>query len=134
MSLLIRGARVVSFDPPSVAQLDLGVVGDRLVDPATLAADTPVLDARGTTVIPGLVVAHTHLYSALARGMPGPPAPTPTFRAILENVWWRLDRALDAQSLASSAAVGAVEALRAGVTTLIDHHESPSAIDGSLDA
>lgn len=133
MSLLIRGARVVSFDPPSVAQLDLGVVGDRLVDPATLAADTPVLDARGTTVIPGLVVAHTHLYSALARGMPGPPAPTPTFRAILENVWWRLDRALDAQSLASSAAVGAVEALRAGVTTLIDHHESPSAIDGSLD-
>ena len=75
MSLLIRGARVVSFDPPSVAQLDLGVVGDRLVDPATLAADTPVLDARGTTVIPGLVVAHTHLYSALARGMPGPPGP-----------------------------------------------------------
>lgn len=133
MALVLRGAHVVSLDPPAVSPRDLAIDGGVLVDPASVQTGATVLDCTGTTIIPGLVVAHTHLYSALARGMPGPPAPTPTFRAILENVWWRLDRALDADTLAASAEVGAVEALRAGVTTLIDHHESPGFIDGSLD-
>lgn len=137
MALILRGAHVVTLDPPRVEQRDLVIEGDTIADPARAAAadqtGATVLDCTGTTIIPGLVVAHTHLYSALARGMPGPPSPTPTFRAILENVWWRLDRALDAETLAASAEVGAVEALRAGVTTLIDHHESPGFIDGSLD-
>ena len=44
---------------------------------------------------PGMVCAHHHLYSALARGMPAPPATPTNFLSILENVWWRLDRALD---------------------------------------
>ncbi len=85
-------------------------------------------------IVPGgLVVAHTHLYSALARGMP-PPATTPAnFLSILQNVWWRLDRALDAQSIAMSARVGIAEAVASGATCLIDHHESPLCIDGSLD-
>ena len=81
----------------------------------------------------GLVCAHHHLYSSLARGMPAPPQPPDSFISILENVWWRLDAALDLDMLYWSSALGAAEALMNGTTALIDHHESPSAIDGSLD-
>jgi len=82
---------------------------------------------------PGLVCAHTHLYSALARGMPAPPRTPRTFPEILELVWWRVDRALDLEMLHWSAMLGALEALEAGTTAIIDHHSSPSAVDGSLD-
>ncbi|HKE76517.1 MAG TPA: amidohydrolase family protein [Acidimicrobiales bacterium] len=87
-----------------------------------------------TATTPGLVCAHHHLYSALARGMPPPPGGPPAdFTQILERVWWRLDAALDLDLVRWSALLGAVEALEAGTTALVDHHASPSAIDGSLD-
>jgi cytosine/adenosine deaminase-related metal-dependent hydrolase len=80
----------------------------------------------------GLVCAHHHLYSSLARGMPAPPKVPDTFLEVLENVWWRLDRALDLEMIEWSAKLGALEALEAGCTAIIDHHESPNAIEGSL--
>ena len=82
---------------------------------------------------PGLVCAHTHLYSAMARGLPGPDVSPTTFLGILEAIWWRLDIALDLDAIAASARLGALEALESGCTALIDHHESPRAIEGSLD-
>jgi cytosine/adenosine deaminase-related metal-dependent hydrolase len=82
---------------------------------------------------PGLVCGHHHLYSALARGMPAPPRPPTTFTEILELVWWRLDRALDLEMIRWSATLGAVEALGCGTTSIVDHHSSPAAIDGSLE-
>ena len=81
----------------------------------------------------GLVCGHHHLYSALARGMPAPPALPTDFRSVLEQVWWRLDAALDLEMLRWSAMLGAMEALQCGTTAIIDHHESPNAIEGSLD-
>lgn len=81
---------------------------------------------------PGLVCAHHHLYSTLARGMPAPPETATTFQGILEQIWWRLDTALDLEMLRWSAMLGALEALEAGTTGIIDHHESPNAIEGSL--
>lgn len=86
-----------------------------------------------STVTPGLVCAHHHLYSALARGMPAPPATPTRFGEILEQVWWRLDTALDLDMLRASARLGAAEALMCGTTAIVDHHESPNAIEGSLD-
>ena len=87
--------------------------------------------------LPGFVCAHTHLYSSLARGMPAPKEAPRNFVEILERVWWRLDRALDAEAVEISALVGTIEAAKAGCTTLVDHHASPgrggSAVDGSLD-
>ena len=42
------------------------------------------------------VNAHTHLYSGLVPlGMPPCEPPPPDFLAILDRIWWRLDRALD---------------------------------------
>ncbi len=82
----------------------------------------------------GEVNAHTHLYSGLAPlGMPAATPPPENFLQILERVWWRLDRALDAASLRASARLYIAESLLAGTTALVDHHESPAFIDGSLD-
>jgi cytosine/adenosine deaminase-related metal-dependent hydrolase len=80
-----------------------------------------------------MVCAHHHLYSALARGMPAPPQTPTTFLEILQQIWWRLDTALDLEMIRWSAMLGALEALEQGTTTIIDHHESPHAIEGSLD-
>jgi cytosine/adenosine deaminase-related metal-dependent hydrolase len=81
----------------------------------------------------GLVCGHHHLYSTLARGMPAPPRVPTRFAEILEQVWWRLDAALDLEMLHASALLGATEALLCGTTAIVDHHESPNAIEGSLD-
>jgi cytosine/adenosine deaminase-related metal-dependent hydrolase len=64
--------------------------------------------------------------------MPAPPRTPRTFREILELVWWRLDKALDLEIIRWSAMLGALEALERGTTAIIDHHASPSAIEGSL--
>ena len=92
------------------------------------------LECPDSRIEPGWINAHTHLYSGLAPlGMP-PPEPEPeNFVQILERVWWRLDRSLDEASLRASARLYIAESLLAGTTTLIDHHESPSFIDGSLE-
>ncbi len=82
---------------------------------------------------PGLVCAHHHLYSTLARGMPPPPKTPTNFQEILEQIWWRLDVALDLEMIRWSAMLGALEALESGTTAIVDHHESPNAIEGSLD-
>jgi cytosine/adenosine deaminase-related metal-dependent hydrolase len=65
--------------------------------------------------------------------MPAPSEAPRDFVGILESVWWRLDRALDAEAMRLSALAGAVAAARAGTTSLIDHHASPNAMEGSLD-
>lgn len=85
-----------------------------------------------SAVTPGMVCGHHHLYSALARGMPAPPRQPTSFLEILEQVWWRLDVALDAEMIRWSAMLGAMEALQCGTTAIVDHHESPSCIEGSL--
>lgn len=91
-----------------------------------------MIDGDATTT-PGLVCAHHHLYSALARGMPPPPKTPTSFPEILDQVWWRLDRALDLDLIRASALLGALEALECGTTAIVDHHSSPNAIEGSLD-
>ena len=85
-----------------------------------------------SAVTPGMVCSHHHLYSALARGMPAPPRQPTRFLEILEQVWWRLDVALDEEMIRWSAMLGAMEALQCGTTAIVDHHESPSCIEGSL--
>ena len=90
------------------------------------------LDADGGLILPGLVNLHHHFYSALARGL-DPGVEMPDFPAILDRLWWRLDRALDRDTIRISARLAAAECVRWGVTTVFDHHASPHVIEGSLD-
>ncbi len=91
------------------------------------------LDAEGQYVMPGNICAHTHFYGAFSRGLAIPGKAPGNFIEILEKLWWRLDKALDKEGVRFSALVCLVDAIKHGTTTLIDHHASPNAIDGSLD-
>jgi putative selenium metabolism protein SsnA len=132
---LTGGMVVVALDPPQVVRADVVLAGDRIatVGPETVPPGVSRRDCTGTLILPGNVCAHHHLYSALARGMPFDLAPPTNFIEILQRVWWRLDRALDEESIRASALRGGLDALRAGTTTIVDHHASPYAVDGSLD-
>ncbi len=140
--MLIHNATVLTFDDAQRVLED----GAVLIDGATIADVGPSADllarhpgaarwdANGMVLMPGQICAHTHFYGAFARGMyiPGPPAKD--FPEILQNLWWKLDKALDMEGVQASAEVCLVDAIRNGTTTLIDHHASQRAIDGSLDA
>ena len=124
MSFVVTIHHYISNDNPTCElSFTIGAIGPILKDRiGGMGAETP-----------GLVCAHHHLYSVLARGMPAPPSPPHDFAQILERIWWRLDAALDLDMLRASARLGALEALLAGTTGIVDHHESPNAIEGSLD-
>jgi cytosine/adenosine deaminase-related metal-dependent hydrolase len=126
--MALTGAIVVGPDARgrSVAIADGRVAAAAPPDAARLACADGEIE-------PGAVCAHTHLYSGLAPyGMPPAVPPPQSFLEILERVWWRLDCALDGESLRAAARDYVARALLAGTTTLIDHHESPNLIDGSL--
>ncbi len=93
-----------------------------------------VIDATGKTVIPGFVCAHHHYYSGLSRAMLISAGPQTDLIQILKEWWWRLDRALDEESLYYSSLICSLDAIKNGTTTCIDHHESPNCINGSLSA
>ena len=99
----------------------------------TAHPDEEKLDAAGQLVMPGNICAHTHFYGAFSRGMAIPGTPAKDFPEILQKLWWPLDLALDEEAVRYSALVCLVDAIRHGTTTLVDHHASPNAIDGSLD-
>ncbi len=134
--MLLKNAIAVTLSPPAVGTTDLrieqGIVAEK---GKTLRPHRgeEVHDLRGNILMPGHVCAHTHLYSSLSRGMPPPRTAPRGFQEILRNVWWKLDRALEEETIYASALAGAAEAVRLGTTTLIDHHASPNAIPGSLD-
>jgi putative selenium metabolism protein SsnA len=130
---LTGGTVVVALDRPEVVDADVLLAGDRVVAVGPAPSGVTRRDCSGTLILPGNVCAHHHLYSALARGMPFVLAPPTSFIEILQRVWWRLDRALDEESIRASALRGGIDALLAGTTTIVDHHASPHAIDGSLD-
>jgi len=123
----------MNLDPPELLTTDVVLAGDRVASLGNAPSGVPRRDCTGTLVMPGNVCAHHHLYSALARGMPYGLAPPLDFTEILQRVWWRLDRALDEASVRASAIRGGLDALLSGTTTVVDHHASPNAIDGSLD-
>jgi len=139
--MLVTNATLVHWDPepaitPNAAlYLENGLIGD-IGPTAELAVrypSAPRLDAAGLWLLPGLICAHTHMYGALARGMATPGEPPASLPEILRQLWWRLDRALSYDDIRYSALVVLVDAIRHGVTTLFDHHSSPSAARFSLD-
>src|SRR5262245_55717629 len=135
MATFFRDALLVQLDPPLVEAGNLRVAEGEIVDVGSgvvAAQGDEVVDCGGAVLMPGLVNGHTHLYSALAAGMPAPPRAPRNFHEILQFIWWRLDRAHTPESVEMSGLIGALAAVRCGTTTLIDHHASPNAIVGSL--
>lgn len=132
---LLKNATVVEFSPLKVEPADLRIADGKITQRKNhlRPKGEKTIDLTNKIVMPGMICAHTHLYSTLARGMPGPKQAPKNFPEILEKIWWKLDRALDEESIYYSALIGAIEAALAGTTTIIDHHASPGFIRGSLD-
>lgn len=140
VTLIGPGTVITSYDqnPTVVCNGAIAVEKDRIIGIGPfddLGATHPradLLDAHGGLILPGLVNLHHHFYSALARGL-DPGRSMKNFGEILEGLWWRLDRALDAETVKLSAALSLAECIRWGCTTVFDHHASPSFLNGSLD-
>ena len=137
--MIIGNGRLVTNDPdhPYFENGAIRVVDDlvhAVGDFEELKAKYPeeeVLDAQGRVIMPGMINAHTHIYSSYARGM-GVSKPTRNFPEILENLWWALDRSLTEEDNSLSAYTTYIDSIRNGVTTLFDHHASPHSATGSL--
>lgn len=138
VTILGPGTVVTAFRDPEV--IPSGAVAwseDRIIavgDAGEISAAYPsaaAVDARGGLILPGLVNLHHHFYSSLARGL-NPGRELGNFGEILDGLWWRLDRALDPDTIRISAALAAADSIRWGATTVFDHHASPTAIRGSL--
>jgi len=142
--LLGNGVVVAGFSPSCTVQPRVvpgGAVvwrGARLV---AVGAETELrraypgarfLNAQGGLILPGLINLHHHFYSALARGL-DPGAPLRSFAEVLHRLWWRLDRALDPETVRLSAQLSVADCIRWGCTTVFDHHASPGCLAGSLD-
>lgn len=91
------------------------------------------VDCTNKVVLPGFICTHHHFYSTFARGMFIPGEPASNFVEVLERLWWKVDRAIVGEDILLSAQIPLIESIRNGTTTIIDHHASPSASDGSLD-
>ena len=139
--MLITNATVVTWGSRCQVLPDHAVYisGDRIYDVGPTPRLTEIyprtkrLDAHGQLLMPGNICAHTHFYGAFSRGLAIPGASPSAFPEILEKLWWPLDKSLRDEDIRYSALVCLVDAIKQGTTTLVDHHASPNAIDGSLD-
>jgi 5-methylthioadenosine/S-adenosylhomocysteine deaminase len=85
--------------------------------PAAARRADVVIDAEGGAVMPGMVNGHTHLFQTLFRGLGDDKALLDWLRDYI----WPAAAVMEPDELAAAAAVGILENLRSGVTTVIDH-------------
>ncbi|MCL2343866.1 MAG: putative aminohydrolase SsnA, partial [Firmicutes bacterium] len=138
--LLLGNGKLITRDPGAPYFED----GAVLIDGETVAEigdftalrqkhpQAEFIDARGGVVMPGLINAHTHIYSALARGLSIPGFQPTNFLEILEGMWWNIDRHLDLTATRACAYATILDCIKQGVTTVFDHHASFCEIPGSL--
>ena len=94
--------------------------------------DAHMIDAKGGVIMPAFINAHTHIYSALARGLSIRGNNPTNFLQVLEGTWWAIDRKLTLAGTKASAQALYIDCIKQGVTTIFDHHASYCQIPGSL--
>jgi len=117
---LVRGGHVLTMDP---ALGDLPA-GDVLIEDGVIAAvapslpvtDAEVVDATGHLVLPGLVDTHRHTWQSLVRGICGDW----TLGDYYFGIRLAISPAYTADDVRLGNRLGALDALNAGVTTLLD--------------
>ncbi|MDO4547095.1 MAG: putative aminohydrolase SsnA [Clostridia bacterium] len=138
--LLIGNGKLVTRDESApflkngCVAIDGGVIVD-VGDTARLKQDYPAaewLDADGGVIMPGMINAHNHIYSAFARGIAIKGYSPKGFLDVLDGMWWTLDRHLLLDDTEASADATFIDCIENGVTTIIDHHASYGEIGESL--
>lgn len=139
--MFIKNAKIITFDDQDRILENSGVIINDIgeiikIGPTNelekIASSGIIIDAKGQLLMPGNICAHTHFYGAYSRGLYIPGDAPNAFPAILEKLWWKLDKALDEEATYYSSLVCLIDAIRQGTTTLFDHHASPNYINQSL--
>ena len=138
---ILTNGRLITRDPDARGYYEKGAVvyeGSKIVEvgeEAALTAKYPQaekIDAKGGVIMPALINAHTHIYSALARGLSIVGNNPTNFLEVLEGTWWAIDRHLTLEGTRASADALYIDCIKQGVTTVFDHHASYCQIPGSL--
>lgn len=137
---LITNGKVITRDSENPYFKDGGVAveGNKIIevgDDLTLKLKYPnaeIVDAEGNVIMPAFINAHTHIYSALARGLAVNGYNPTNFYEVLDGMWWNIDRKLTLDGTRASAYATYIECIKNGVTTIFDHHASYCEIPGSL--
>ncbi len=137
---IVTNGRLITRDPARPWFADGAVVFDgpsivAVGEAAALRAQYPgaeAVDARGGVIMPAFINAHTHIYSALARGLSIDGYNPTNFYEVLDGQWWYIDRHLTLDGTRASAAALCIDCIKQGVTTIFDHHASFCEIPGSL--
>lgn len=138
--LLVGNGQVITRDKENPYWKDGAVLidGDSIVEVGDGQAlreahrDAEFVDAHGGIIMPGLINAHTHIYSGLARGLSIEGNNPTNFFEILDGTWWAIDRHLTLDGTRACAYATILDCIRDGVTTIFDHHASFCEIPGSL--
>ncbi len=137
--ILITGGTVMTLgDEPRVIDDGAVLIRGNLIEQVGPRSELPAkdcarIDAGGGVIMPGLINAHHHFYSTFACGITLKDDPPTNFKEILKRLWWRLDKVLTLEDVRYSSLVSMCRGLRAGTTTVLDHHASPNAVRGSLE-
>jgi len=117
---LIRGGHVISMDPEigDIPGGDVLIEGEEIaaVAPSIDASDCEVVDASGAIVIPGFIDSHRHTWETVIRGI----APDVTLDGYFQLVLDTLAPAYRPEDVYAGNLLGTLEAIDAGVTTLLD--------------
>ena len=137
---VVANGRLITRDPAMGYLPDGGVAieGTKILEVGTTAdlkakyPQAEFIDAKGGVIMPALINAHTHIYSALARGLSIVGNNPTNFLEVLDGTWWAIDRKLTLAGTKASADALYIDCIKQGVTTIFDHHASYCEIPGSL--
>ncbi|KFE67147.1 amidohydrolase family protein [Hyalangium minutum] len=134
---LLRGAEVITCDPDSADMpradvlIENGVIA--AMGPGLRADDCRVLELDGKILMPGFIDTHRHTWQTPLRALGGDW----TVMDYLAAVRVKLAPAFRPSDIYAANLAGALEALDAGITTLVDYShciESPEHADSALEA
>ncbi len=126
--MIIKNAKVITLGNPNrfiepggvrigkSGKIESVFSGDEISEPME---DEEIIDAHGQYLMPGGICAHTHFYGAFSRGMYIPGEAPDAFPAILEKLWWKLDKSLDKDANYYSAMVCLLDAIHNGKVPLL---------------
>ena len=138
---LVTNGRLITRDASAQGYFEHGAVafeGTKIVEVGEEAmlrakySGAEIIDAKGGVIMPAFINAHTHIYSALARGLSIVGNNPTNFYEVLDGTWWAIDRHLMMDGTRASAAALYMDSIKQGVTTIFDHHASYGEIPGTL--
>ncbi len=131
--MLIRDACVITVDPAlgTLPRADILIEDDRIaaVGPELAADGAEVIDGEGMIAMPGLIDTHRHLWLTLLRGF----VSDGTWSSYLVETFWGRRQLYSAEDRHIATLAGALDALDAGVTTVLDFADC-SVAEGHADA